>query len=114
MEDAEERRPRIGHGEDRGERGEEDDGHPDRELAPAERPRRGPRTRLHALEHGWNDVGSLGQVEVASDGEERLLELAHASTSPRSRSRALAVRDLTVPRRRPSTSAVSSSVSSRK
>ncbi len=67
-----------------------------------------------AGEHARREVGRLGNVERLPERDELVLELSHVATSARSRSSARAVRDLTVPRRTPSTSAVSCSDSSRK
>ena len=69
-----------------------------------------------AAEHGVGDVGRVREGELVAEGEQGALELGHGPTPRRSRSRSRAreVRDLTVPRRQPSTSAVSSSERPRK
>ena len=99
----------IGHGERRQDHRDEDGREHDRD-AQARRPT-GPFERV---EDTRREIGRFGDGEVAAEGNECPLELAHGSTSNRRRPRARAVRDFTVPRRTPSTSAVSSSLSSRK
>ena len=109
MEEAREGGARIGHGERRQDHRDEDGREHDGD-AQARRPS-GP---LERVENTRREIRRLGDGEVAAEGDESPLELAHGSTSNRRRSRARAVRDFTVPRRTPSTSAVSSSLSSRK
>ena len=112
VEDAEERRARVRDRERRAERGEHEHGQREDEPAPRQhRPRRRP---IRASTAGTRS-GAVRHVELAPEGDEGALELGHLLPPPaRKRASARAVRDFTVPRRTPSTTAVSSSESSRK
>ena len=113
VEDAEERRARVGDRQRRAERGEREHGEREDEPAPGQ-------SALPAgrdlREHGRDEIGRLRHRELAAEGDEGALEVVHGSTSTSARSRASAraVRDFTVPRRTSRTAAVSSSESSRK
>ena len=113
VEDAEERGARVRDRQRRQQGGEQDEDERDGET-PRRRSRAPPATGLDASPHGRGEVGRLRDVELPSERDECPLELGHPSITSRSRASARAVRDFTVPRRMPSTVAVSSSESSRK
>ena len=109
--EAEKARARIRDGERRQERSEREGGKREHETPPRTPAGGG---SVECSEHARHEIRRGRHVELAAEGQECPLELAHDPTSARRRSSARAVRDFTVPSLTPSTSAVSCSLSSRK